>query len=113
MAKAKGNKPPKEKGSATLHDIRKNIVVGHLGADKAETLDFEEPIIMKVDQFKTERYSHEFFKLIRARLKAPLIIVVDNLDEDAIITQVGYFNALEAGLWYTIINLTTDELKQF
>lgn len=113
MAKTDKPKPSKKNGSENLSEIRKTIVVGHLGTEKSDTLDFEEPIIMKTDQFKVERYSAEFFKLIKARPKTPLIIVLDSLEQDATIIQVGYFSALEAGLWYNIINLTPEELKQF
>lgn len=112
MAKENKNKTQKKSSEGALPTIRKDIVIGHIGADKSETIDFEEPIVLQKSQFSVERYSQEFFKLIKARLKTPLIIVMDTLDSEAKIIQVGYFSALEAGLWYTIIPLTAEELAK-
>lgn len=113
MAKEKDKKTAPPKKEKNLTEIRKAIVLKHLGEDKLNTLDFENAIVLTKPTFERERYNIEFFKMIKAKSPIrPLIIVADGEGETASIIQIGYFDALEAGLWYNIIPLHADELAQ-
>lgn len=68
----------------------------------------DEPIRMDAKKFATERYSIEFFKLIKAKSpNTPLIIIQE---EDQPVTQLGWFDALDTGLWYNILPVPQDIL---
>lgn len=97
----------------SLPEIRTEAIRRHVTPVILASIDFENPIIVDKAALLKERYSAEFFKLLKSTSKTPLIIVTDSPGETAVSIEVGYFSILQEGPWYNIIPVPSDILKSF
>lgn len=108
---AKDNKNKNKKGgddkpnAPKLGDTLKAILPTIRGGGVILT---DEPLVMTPEGFRSERYSPEFYKLIKAKApNTPLIIVQEDGQS---VKQLGWFDALDTGLWYNVINTPAEIL---
>lgn len=100
------SKEPVQPVAPTLSEVLRNYLPT---LRNNGTLSVEGAIRMNRATFNSERYSIEFYKLIKGmQPTSPLIIIQE---EGESVSELGWFDALDTGLWYNLITVPSDILE--